>query len=142
MTNEQESSDCGGAADAEARAARILVDLDAATAPRCPPLFGAIEHRRIGEVRQLIAEGADVNCDVGAGWTPLVHAIDMESDTAWQQHHELDRESTELTELLLAAGAMPTQEAFAIARRYQNCKALALLERHHRQVDPGGVSSS
>jgi hypothetical protein len=45
-----------------------------------------------------------VNCDLGGGCTPLVHAIDMESDTAWQRHHEPDREPTDLTELLLAPG--------------------------------------
>ena len=135
MRHEQEPLDGTGAAEAEALAARILADLDAAPAPPCPPLFQAVEHGQIEEVRRLIAEGADVNCDLGGGWTPLVHAIEIESDIAWQQHHEPDRESTELTELLLAAGAVPTEEAFAIARRYQNRKAMALLERHQRQAE-------
>jgi ankyrin repeat protein len=102
-------------------------------------LFSAIEHGRIEEVCRLIADGADVNGDGSGGWTPLVHAIDMESDTAWQRHHEPDRESTELTELLLAAGAVPTDEAFAIARRYRNRRALALLERHQRHAEPGAA---
>jgi hypothetical protein len=61
--------------------------------------------------RLLIAAGADVNCDVVGGWTPLIHAIDIESGAAWQSHHETGHESTELT-TLLAAGAVPTDAAF------------------------------
>ena len=48
-----------------------------------PPLHLAIEHQRVEIARRLIAAGAMVNCDLGRGWTPLVDAIDIESDAAW-----------------------------------------------------------
>ncbi|MBN9520808.1 hypothetical protein J0H58_20195 [bacterium] len=138
MSPEQVPSDGATAADADALAARILADLDAAPAPPFPPLWRAIELGPVEEVRRLIAAGADVNGYPGGG-TPLVHAIDLESDTAWQRYHEPDREPTELTELLLAAGAVPTAEAFAVAHRYGNRRALALLERA-RPAEPGAAA--
>jgi hypothetical protein len=103
-----------------------------------PPLHVAIEHQRLEIVRRLIGAGAKLNGELsmpgwdfgGPGWTPLVHAIDIESDGAWQAHHETGHESTELTELLLASGAVPTKRAFAIARDYGNEKALALLRQY------------
>ena len=102
-----------------------------------PPLHVAIEHQRVEIVRRLIAAGAMVNRELsthgwvqGQGWTPLVHAIDIESDAAWHAHHETGHETTDLTELLLAAGALPTQRAFEVAEGYDNQKALALL-RHY-----------
>ena len=137
MRSEQEPS--VGVADAEALAARILADLDAAPALPCPPLFTAIEHGRVIEVRRLIAAGADVNCDSGWGWTPLAHAIDIESDAAAQRHWEPFLPSTELTELLLAAGAVPDAEAFRVARAYNNQRAVAALERHTRPAKPDEV---
>jgi hypothetical protein len=69
-------------------------------------------------------------CDLGQGWTPLAHAIDIESDAAWQAHYETGRESTALTELLLASGAVPTKRAFEIAEGCANRKALALLRQY------------
>lgn len=135
----QEPFDSASAARAETLAARILAELDATPQLPCPPMFQAVEHGRIEEVRRLIAAGADVNCYYGGGWTPLVHAIDMESDVAWQKHHEPDRASNEITELLLVAGAAPTEEAFAMARRYQNLKAVALMESHQRHAEPGAA---
>lgn len=106
-----------------------------------PPLHTAIEHQRVGIVRRLIAAGALLNGELsmsgwdfgGPGWTPLVHAIDIESDAAWQAHYETGHESTELTELLLASGAVPTKRAFEIAEGYDNQKALALLRRYAGQ---------
>jgi hypothetical protein len=104
-----------------------------------PPIFLAIEHKRVEMVRRLIAAGAQLNQQLsevpgwkfgGEEWTPLVHAIDIESDSAWQAHHETGHESTELTELLLVAGAVPTRHAFEIAEQYGNNKALELL-RHY-----------
>jgi ankyrin repeat protein len=103
-----------------------------------PPLHTAIEHQRVDIVRRLIAAGALLNGELsmpgwdfgGPGWTPLVHAIDIESDAGWQAHHETGHESTELTELLLASGAVPTKRAFEIAEGYDNKKALALLRQH------------
>jgi hypothetical protein len=106
-----------------------------------PPLHVAIEHRRVEIIRRLIAAGALLNrelsmpgWDLGQGWTPLVHAIDIESDAAWQAHHETGHESTELTELLLASGAAPTKRAFEVAQGYDNHKALALLRRYESPV--------
>jgi hypothetical protein len=85
-------------------------------------------------VRRLIAAGADVNRYPGSDWgTPLAHAIDVESDAAWQRFDDRDRASTELTELLLAAGAVPAEEAFEKAQMYGNRRALALLERYFQR---------
>ena len=103
-----------------------------------PPVHVAIEHERVEILRRLIAAGAHLNRELsmsgwdfgGEGWTPLVHAIDIESDAAWHAHHETGHETTDLTELLLAAGALPTQRAFEVAEGYDNQKALALL-RHY-----------
>jgi hypothetical protein len=94
-----------------------------------PPIHYAIEHQMVEIVRRLIAAGAAVNRDAGDGWTPLVHAIDIESDSAWQAHHETGHESTAMTELLLAAGAVPIERAFGVAEGYENRKALELLRR-------------
>jgi ankyrin repeat protein len=103
-----------------------------------PPLHVAIEHQRVEIVRRLIAAGALLNWELsmpgwdfgGPGWTPLAHAIDIESDAAWQAYHERGHESTVLTELLLASGAAPTNRAFEIANNYGNEKALELLRRY------------
>lgn len=73
--------------------------------------------------------GADVNHDIGGGQTPLFHAIDIESDTDSQRGASTDEVSTELTEMLLAAGAVPTNRVFELARAYNNHKVLSLLER-------------
>ena len=94
------------------------------------PLETAIEQMHAEIVRKLVAAGADVNRDTGEGWTPLAHAIDIESDSAWQAHYELGHETTELTEILLEAGAIPTNRALGVAQSYNNQKACALLHRY------------
>jgi ankyrin repeat protein len=104
-------------------------NVNACDEPRDPPLHLAIEQQSLPIVRRLIAAGALVNRDLRDGWTPLVHAIDIESDCAWQAHYEPGHESTNLTELLLVAGAIPTDRAFEIARNYKNEGALALLTK-------------
>lgn len=104
-------------------------DVNSADAPRDPPLHLAIEQMWVAIARRLIEAGADVNRDLGDGWTPLAHAIDIESDAAWQAHHELGHETTELTELLLGAGAVPTSRAIKLAEDYANHKAMKLLRR-------------
>jgi ankyrin repeat protein len=76
----------------------------------------AIEQRWIEIARCLIEAGADVNQERDTGWTPLVHAIDIESDAAWQTRYETGRESMELTALLLAAGAASTDRAVEVAK--------------------------
>jgi ankyrin repeat protein len=103
---------------------------------RMAPLHLAIEQMWVEVARRLVAAGADIHRDSGQGWTPLAHAIDIESDSAWQRHREVGHETTELTELLLAAGAEPTEKAYEVAREYANQKAWALLERYKRQAEP------
>lgn len=97
-----------------------------------PPLHLAIEQRAIEIVKVLIAAGADVNRSLENDWTPLAHAVDIESDAAWQSGLQTDHTSTELTTLLLAAGAIPCKRAVKIAREYQNHKAMVLLEAAQR----------
>ncbi len=118
------------------------VDVNALPAGGHQPLLHlAIEHQRVEIVRRLIGAGAFVNGELsmpgwdfgGPGWTPLVHAIDIVSDAAWQAHHETGHERTELTELLLALGAVPTSRAFEIAENYGSEKALALLYQYAGQ---------
>src|SRR5688572_6250841 len=77
-------------------------DPNAADGDRQPPLHLAIEQMWVEVARRLIAAGAEVNRDrdTGQGWTPLVHAIDIESDAALQRHDEVGHETTALTELL------------------------------------------
>jgi ankyrin repeat protein len=105
-------------------------DPNLADEDRYPPILLAIEQQYTAIVRRLIEAGADVNRPFAEDWTPLAHAIDTESDAAWQAHYELGHESTELTELLLASGAVPNARAFKLAEEYGNRKALELLRRH------------
>jgi ankyrin repeat protein len=93
-----------------------------------PPLHLAIEQQWSQIVLRLIEAGADVNLAVGEDWTPLVHAIDIESDVASQAGKPPDEVSTELVELLLNFGAKPTERAFILASAYRNEKALKLLK--------------
>jgi ankyrin repeat protein len=108
---------------------RAGVDVNATDGFRQPPLHLAIEQQEIEIVARLIAAGAQVKRDRGKGWTPLAHAIDIESDAACQARLPLDQVPTVLTELLLDAGAIPTDVALEVAREYGNYKALALLTR-------------
>ena len=97
------------------------------------PFMLAIEHAQVEIVRRLIAAGADVNGRDGA---PLVRAIDTESDAAVQLYDDVSKAGTELIEVLLAAGAVPTPRAFHLARSYGNEKALALLARYAEAPQP------
>lgn len=105
-------------------------DVNTADEPHDPPIHLAIEQEWLPIVRRLVEAGALINRDLRDGWTPLVHAIDIESDGAWQAHHETGHGSTELTELLLEAGAIPTDRAFQIARNYDHRRALDLLDKY------------
>jgi ankyrin repeat protein len=105
-------------------------DVNAADDQRDPPLFLAIEQQFAGIVQRLVSAGAQVNREVRGGWTPLTLAIDIESDTGWQAHYGEGHAKTELTEILLAAGAIPTEKALKVARDYNNTKALALMETY------------
>jgi ankyrin repeat protein len=113
-------------------AIRAGIDVNAADGHRPPPLHLAIEQMEVEIVRRLIAAGAELNHDLGEGWTPLVHAVDIESDAAWQAGLTPDQVSTALMELLLASGAVPTNRAIELAREYGNHKALALLSHERR----------
>jgi hypothetical protein len=89
------------------------VDVNAADSPRDPPLHLAIEQMAVEIARKLISAGADVNRDLGEGSTPLVQAIDIESDWAHQAGRSPGDVPTPLTELLLASGALPTEGPFS-----------------------------
>jgi ankyrin repeat protein len=108
-------------------AIRLGANVNAAEGDRQPPLHLAIEQMEVEIVRRLIEAGAAVDGESGWGWSPLAHAVDIESDASWQSGESPEQVSTDLTELLLKAGALPTQQAIDIARRYGNHKALALL---------------
>jgi ankyrin repeat protein len=110
-------------------AIRAGVDVNAADGHRQPPLHLAIEQMEVAIARRLIEAGAEVNRDLGRGWTPLVHAVDIESDAACQAGLSPDQVTTALTELLLASGAIPTDRAVELARDYGNHRALALLDQ-------------
>ena len=97
------------------------------------PFELAIEHGQVEIARRLIAAGADVNGNDGS---PLVHAIDAESDAASQLYDDVSKASSEMIELLLAAGAAPTARAFQVANGYGNEKALALLRRYAAARQP------
>ncbi|WP_312846011.1 hypothetical protein [Streptomyces sp. WAC05374] len=79
--------------------------------------------------------------------TLLMHAIDLEGDSALQSRQPVD---SALTAILLAYGADPTitldgETAYDIAHRYNRSMAIRLLHRfttHHGGVaapDPGGL---
>jgi ankyrin repeat protein len=102
-----------------------------------PPLHLAIENLQPRIARLLIAAGADVNRPMGNGLTPLAHAIDAESDSACQTGRAPAEMSTEVTELLLISGAVPTEEAFEVARNsYGSRIMVSLLERYRGAPNP------
>jgi len=140
MTDAQRLTEAVRADDRATVAAPISAGtgVNAADEPHRPPLFQAIEHQRIEIARRLIAAGADVNRDTGNGWTPLVHAIDIESDSAWQAHHETGHESTEPKNLLLSAGAWA--ELLVAVRALAPATALATpvantVQRHGQRIE-------
>lgn len=94
-----------------------------------PPLLLAIEQMHLAIVSRLIQAGADVNKTTDGLLSPLMHAIDVESDSAHQRGEEA---KTELIELLLESGAVTTPESIDLARRYENRKAELLLARFQR----------
>ena len=134
MTNTARLADAIWRGDVGAVRGMIVAGADVnATLPDSgwSPLHVAIEHQHRIVVDVLIAAGASVTFDVdGSGLTPLIHAIDIESDAAWQRYHEPNRASVELTEIVLRAGAPPTSEAVALAERYGNLCAVGLLRRY------------
>lgn len=108
-------------------------DVNVVEGYREPPLHLAIEQMEIEIVRLLIAAGADIENDLGKNWPPLAHAVDIESDSAAQSGLTTEQVSTDLTELLIAAGAEPCERAIELAKRYGNHKALSILEEARRR---------
>jgi ankyrin repeat protein len=92
-----------------------------------PALHAAIEQMEFEAVRRLVRAGADVNLEQPCGWTPLQHAVDIESDAAHQRDVPREEMPTDLIELLLSLGARPTAEALNTAERYGNPRASAVL---------------
>lgn len=135
MVDPQRFSDAVWAGDLAAVTSMIAdgADVDAADPPRDPPLHLAVEQQWLEIVRMLIVAGASIEAASDQGWTLLEHAIDIESDAAWQSHHESGYESTQVTKLLLDAGAIPSERAFKLARDYGNKKALELLAEYNHQ---------
>jgi ankyrin repeat protein len=101
------------------------------------PLHAAIENCQSASVRLLLAAGADVQRAMPDGLTPLMHAIDAESDAACQLDIDPQEMSLEITALLLAAGAPVTSEAIEWAERsYGSERILALVGKQSREAGP------
>ena len=46
-----------------------------------PVLHRAVEHEQLDMIRLLVEHGADVYLSNQGGWTPLMHAVDLEGDS-------------------------------------------------------------
>ncbi len=68
------------------------------------PLHTAVEHQQHDAIRLLIEAGADPDevMDGWNGWTPLLHAMDVERERAFARHQPLE---ADLTRLLIELGA-------------------------------------
>lgn len=142
MVDPQQFADAVWQGDAAAVDAMIAAGADVNTVPPegyFTPLHLAVEQMNVEIARRLIEAGADVNHDLGDGWTPLAHAIDVESDSAWQAHYEPGHETTEVSELLLAAGAKITERAVQTAQIYDKHRELLL--RFARRDLTGGSAA-
>ncbi|UQN08825.1 ankyrin repeat domain-containing protein [Deinococcus sp. QL22] len=69
---------------------------------RFPPLSAAVENAWREGVELLLAHGADINVRKYGGWTPLIHAVDVEYDGAVQSD---EQPSLDLLQFLLERGA-------------------------------------
>jgi hypothetical protein len=68
------------------------------------PLHAAVEYQQHDAIRLLIEAGADPDevVDGWGGWTPLLHAMDVERERAFARHQPLE---ADLTRLLIELGA-------------------------------------
>ncbi|MEU9699429.1 ankyrin repeat domain-containing protein [Streptomyces sp. NPDC047981] len=108
-----------------------------------PPAHQAVEVSDHAALTRLLDEGGDVN-DVYCGMTLLMHAIDLEGDSALQSGEPID---SALTAILLAYGADPSmtvdgRSAYDVAKGYGHSMAIRLLDRftahHGRAGKPDG----
>ncbi|MGW9448568.1 ankyrin repeat domain-containing protein [Streptomyces sp. NPDC055632] len=102
------------------------------------PAHQAVESSESAMLTRLLDEGADVD-EVCCGMTLLMHAIDLEGDSALQSGKPID---SALTAVVLAYGADPAAEidgatAYDLARYYDHEMAIRLLDRFStRQAKP------
>lgn len=94
------------------------------------PAHQAVESSDHATLTRLLDEGADVN-EVCCRMTLLMHAIDLEADSATQSGQPVD---SALTAILLAYGADPAlslngETAYDMARFYHHDMAIRLLDR-------------
>ncbi|MEV0091636.1 ankyrin repeat domain-containing protein [Streptomyces sp. NPDC050738] len=97
------------------------------------PVRQAVELQDVELLARLLDDGADPN-EIYRGMTLLLHAIDVEGDSALQSGGPL---TVATTAVLLAYGADPRlsgapggQTPLALAERYHHDLALRLLRRH------------
>jgi ankyrin repeat protein len=95
------------------------------------PLRSAIENENIECVKLLIEKGANVEyCGEGCSpSTPLAHAVDISVQSNNNTGGKEGDESTEIINILLAAGADP-RSGLHIAELYGTQKILAFLKAH------------
>ncbi|MFD0034014.1 ankyrin repeat domain-containing protein [Streptomyces sp. NPDC127172] len=96
----------------------------------------AVESSEHATLTRLLDEGADVN-EVCCGMTLLMHAIELEGDSALQSGQPGD---SALTAILLAYGADPAAEidgrtAHGLAHFYDHGMAIRLLGRFTARQD-------
>ncbi|MFI8828596.1 ankyrin repeat domain-containing protein [Streptomyces sp. NPDC053431] len=94
------------------------------------PAHQAVESSDHAGLTRLLDEGADVN-EICCGMTLLMHAIDLEGDSALQSRQPIN---SALTAILLAYGADPAitldgETAYDMAQRYDHGMAIRLLTR-------------
>ena len=93
-------------------------------------LHAAIENEQIEVVRRLLQADADIEA-VCMGCTPLAHAVDLVIDSALQAGTPVERRSTGLIDVLIAAGAN-IEAGLEVARDYRS----AVMEEHLMQRKP------
>ncbi|MGW6968033.1 ankyrin repeat domain-containing protein [Streptomyces zaomyceticus] len=101
------------------------------------PAHQAVESSDHATLTRLLDEGTDVN-EVCGGMTLLMHAIELEGDSALQSGRPID---SALTAIVLAYGGEPAAtledrpSAYELARRYNHDMAIRLLHRFTAQHD-------